>query len=324
MKHVNFDSLDLNLLRVFDVLLEHNNVTRAGEKLGLSQSAVSRALGKLRYVFDDQLFVRSAGLMVPTPLAVQIGAKIHNHLLQLRGAVTVSEFDPADSSRCFNIACGDFTCTTFMPSILNTLKEEAPRVQLRMLPYSPDNVRDLDEAKVDVIVGNFRNIPERFAFDVLAEDPIIGVMRRGNPMHAIIREGAPLPDLAYVVIDTMAHRTTFGADPFQTLRGLEQMATSNYDGRSLFRSSVDDRTLVRAIVPAQLAGVALIASTDYVMILPERMFQALKDRFDLVSFPIPAQPGLLIGLLWHHMHAHDPAHAWLRGLFARAAGAGSI
>jgi DNA-binding transcriptional LysR family regulator len=319
MKRVNFDTLDLNLLRVFDVVLEEANVTRASEKLGLSQPAISHALSRLRHAFDDPLFVRSAGRMVPTTLAAQLGPRIHAHLLQLRGALEIDRFDPARSFRRFNIACGDFTCISFIPKISAIVLAQAPDVQFRLLPYSADNVRDLDEGRIDMIVGNFRNVPERLNFEILVEDHVVGAMRKDHPQRPVLRDGLALPDLDYVVVDTMLPRTASGTDPFQTLRGIDQMTSTDHPGRHLFRSRGDDRSLVRTVVPTQLAAIALVAATDHVMILPHRLFESVKSRFDLASFPIPEQPRVRLGMAWHRMHTRDPAHTWLRSLFTRAA-----
>src|SRR6185437_17118703 len=97
---------DLNLLRVFDVLLEERNVTRAGARLGLTQSAVSHALNRLRYSLNDELFVRGPSGMQPTPRALEMGPQVHAALSQLQAAIVLSDFDPAVSERRFTLSAG--------------------------------------------------------------------------------------------------------------------------------------------------------------------------------------------------------------------------
>src|SRR6202795_1058663 len=97
MREVHFKTIDLNLLRVFDVLLEERSVTRAGTRLGLTQSAVSHALNRLRYHLDDELFQRNAHGMQPTQRALEIGPSLHAALAQLQGALTPADFNPAES-----------------------------------------------------------------------------------------------------------------------------------------------------------------------------------------------------------------------------------
>ena len=108
MREVHFQSLDLNLLRVFDALAEERSVTRAGERLGLTQSAVSHALNRLRYVLEDDLFQRGPDGMTPTPRAVEIWPELRRGLAQLQHALTPTEFTPADAERSFSISASAY------------------------------------------------------------------------------------------------------------------------------------------------------------------------------------------------------------------------
>src|SRR5271154_770338 len=106
MNPMHIASIDLNLLRVFDVLLEERSVTKAGARLGLTQSAVSHALNRLRYHLDDELFQRNAHGMQPTPRALEIGPNLHAALSQVQSALTPADFDPGVSERRFVIVGG--------------------------------------------------------------------------------------------------------------------------------------------------------------------------------------------------------------------------
>src|SRR5262244_136727 len=118
MHNLHFLSLDLNLLRVFDSLVEERSVTRAGERLGLSQSAISHALNRLRYILSDELFVRVSDGMRPTPRASEIAPRLREGLLQLQLALAPAEFLPERTDRRFTITCGEYIGTVLVPGFI--------------------------------------------------------------------------------------------------------------------------------------------------------------------------------------------------------------
>ena len=134
MSEMHFNQLDLNLLRVFDALLDERSVTRAGDRLRLSQSAVSHALGRLRLTLDDELFVRRSTGMEPTPRALEIGPALHTALLQMQTALAPAGFDPATTERRFTISAGPYGCAVLMPLVVHTLQEQAPGSTLHIAP----------------------------------------------------------------------------------------------------------------------------------------------------------------------------------------------
>ena len=115
MSDFHFNQLDLNLLRVFDALLDERNVTRAVARLGRSQSAVSHALGRLRLLLGDELFVRRSSGMDPTPRALEIGPTLHTALLQMQTALAPAGFDAAVSERRCSISAGSYGCSVLIP-----------------------------------------------------------------------------------------------------------------------------------------------------------------------------------------------------------------
>src|SRR5512144_2036769 len=121
-------NLDLNLLRVFDVLLEERSVTRTGARLGLTQSAVSHALNRLRYTLNDELFLRGPAGMQPTPRAVEMGPQIHAALNQLQAALSPADFDPATSERRFSVVAGAYASAILVPPLVSVVAQSAPLV----------------------------------------------------------------------------------------------------------------------------------------------------------------------------------------------------
>src|SRR3954447_9715675 len=126
-------NLDLNLLRVLDVMLEERSVTRTGSRLGLSQSAVSHALTRLRYMLNDDLFLRGSAGMQPTPRAMEMGPQVHAALNQLQAALSTPDFDPRTSERRFAVAAGVYACGVLAAPLVSRLAEEAPLSELAIV-----------------------------------------------------------------------------------------------------------------------------------------------------------------------------------------------
>src|SRR5271154_5846941 len=133
MSDVHFHALDLNLLRLFDALAEEHSVTRAGARLGLTQSAVSHALNRLRHVLQDELFVRGPDGMRPTARAEEIAPRLRHGLDQLQQALAPASFTPAETQRQFTIAAGAYTCTLLMPGVVARVRQAAPACELRLV-----------------------------------------------------------------------------------------------------------------------------------------------------------------------------------------------
>src|SRR4051812_12173970 len=142
-------NLDLNLLRVLDVLLEERSVTRTGARLGLTQSAVSHALNRLRYTLNDELFVRGPAGMQPTPRALEMGPQVHAALHQLQAALQPSDFEPATSERRFSVVAGAYASAVLVPPVVSRLAEAAPRVDLSITELAPDILERMDARRID-------------------------------------------------------------------------------------------------------------------------------------------------------------------------------
>ena len=181
MHDLHFHSLDLNLLRVFDTLIEERSVTRAGERLGLSQSAISHALNRLRYVLNDELFVRVADGMRPTPRASEIAPRLREGLLQLQLALGPTEFVPARTERRFTIACGEYVGTVLVPSFIARVRALAPNAELRIRPSNMGVTEALLAGRIDLAIGSFRRVPEPFVCETLFQETRVWVLSADHP-----------------------------------------------------------------------------------------------------------------------------------------------
>ena len=132
---MNFDDLDLNLLRVFDVMMRERSVTRTADELGRTQSAISHSLAKLRHLFRDELFTRDGGAMRPTPRAVELLSDISVALTAIRASIDRHQiFDPATTRRNFRIGLTDYHAMTFIPGLIREFAKRAPNATLNVIP----------------------------------------------------------------------------------------------------------------------------------------------------------------------------------------------
>nr|QQZ49962.1 LysR family transcriptional regulator [Phenylobacterium glaciei] len=179
-------AIDLNLLRVFDTLLTERSVTRAGTRLGLSQSAVSHALNRLRYALDDELFVRGPMGMTPTARAQELGPQVHAALSQLQAAFAPRDFDPATTERRFTVVAGAYACAVLIPPLVSRLAEEAPNVELVVADAAVDVLEQLDARRADFVVGAVVAGPARLSVSPLLTDSLVWTVRAQSPLS-----GAP-------------------------------------------------------------------------------------------------------------------------------------
>ncbi|MCS6810347.1 MAG: LysR family transcriptional regulator, partial [Tepidimonas sp.] len=195
MHKVNFRTLDLNLLRVFDEVMAERSLTRAAHNLALSQPAVSNALRRLRELLGDELVRRSGYGVEPTPYALQLWPTVREALQRLREAMAPGPFEPAQAQDAFVLAMADATASKVMPGLVAILDREAPGVTLRVLPLTTRDPRSLlDGGGVDLAIGYFPGVlaelgathlqeqAPRFLWQRLYHGRYVVAMRRGHPL----------------------------------------------------------------------------------------------------------------------------------------------
>src|SRR2546426_7806860 len=182
MPQMNWRAFDLNLLVVFDGLMHERSVTRAGKRLGMSQPALSHALNRLRYLLKDQLFIRTPQGMVPTPRAEQLALPLRQALADMQRALEPETFVAAQANRRFSIAINNYAAIVLAAPLVAAVSAAAPLVQLDLRPSGTLDVFDLlDHGALDLAIGTFDNVGERFGSAALLEDQFVAVMRRGHP-----------------------------------------------------------------------------------------------------------------------------------------------
>jgi len=322
MKAPNFAALDLNLLRVFDALMAERSATRAGSRLGLSQSAVSHALGRLRDLLSDELFLKGPDGMVPTARARAIGPRLHAALLELQSIFADGRFDPARSDARLSLSVDPYARSILLPRIVARCRMEAPAMELRIRPGVAGAAEALDTGQLDVSISRYRRVPERFGVHELMTERHVWALRRDHPaaQGPLDLEGlAALPHLVRVLSDEEGGDAGLPA----TGRGLERAAVQDDDG-ALTRAlaGIGRQRTVRLTVPDSYTALAIVGETDLAALVPARLAEQLAGHFGLRLFDPPYKTTAVpISMIWHRGHGASLASLWLRTLIIEVAAA---
>lgn len=296
---MNFNALDLNLIRVFDALMREKSVTRAGERIGLSQPAVSSALNRLRHAFNDQLFVRRGNEMIATPRAEELAELAHAALAQIARMVEDDRtFDPARIERTFTLLGSDFFSMLLMPHLTQKVTAAAPKVRLRLLDSARGDVaRLLLEDTVDMALERPLEVPEWISSVLMFHSPFQLIASAQNAMLTDVAEDSAMP------IDR------FCALP-HALRSIDGSMSGNVD-EALARSGQARR--VTLALPHFQAVALAVARGDHIAAVPKQFAEKVKHELGLRTFQPPIAVMVPeIRLYWHARHDGEAAHQWMR------------
>ena len=302
--------LDLNLLGVFDTLYEQRSVTRAAARLGLTQSAVSHALRRLRDALDDPLFVRAGKRLQPTARAEAMAGDIRAGLERLRGAVVPGSFDPAIAQRTFTVAAGSYLCHLMVPELLGAIRQDAPGVTIRIVPFEETLLAALDDKSVDLAFGVFERIPARLAAQRLFREELVWIAAAGSDLVGRALAAGDLVDRPRLALGPPR---PFGMpDAVVHAGGLAALSVTDTIAR---RTS--DEPHGRAVVYDALTAIKVVGATDLIAIVPRRVAELDGARLGAAILDVRAPPVTLdLFMLWHRQMEADPGLAWLRGRIA--------
>ena len=295
---MNSNELDLNLLLIFDAVFTEGGISRAADRLGLSQPAVSNALARLRLATDDRLFVRMGKGMAPTPYAQRIAEPIRQSLAVIRQSLTESHgFDAATSERSFSVYLTDLGEAYFLPRLLTHLNRIAPRVRIRTLPMPAEAAQEaLRKGEIDLAIGNLPDFHAGFYQQRLFPDHYVCVVRRNHP--------------------DIGERIT----PRQFAAASHAIATPAGTGhgailRTLMEHGLENRIVLQ--VQNFLVLPNIIATTDLLAIVPHSVGSQISRYNDIKLLPVPIQiPAFDIKQCWHERFHDDEGNRWLRAQFA--------
>lgn len=291
--------MDLNLLPVFDALMTERNATRAAARLGLTQPAVSHALGRLRVLLGDPLFVRSPGGMTPTPAAEAIAGALRPALRGIAAAIGVrEEFVPATSSRQFVIGLSDYASVVLLPRLLEVMKKDAPHATLVVKSTAhAQGLQLLEDGGAELIAGNFPLPPPHMKEQRLYTDDFVCAARADHP----------------------AFRRTLTMKRYLSLEHIQVSTRGEphgYIDGTLKESGAERK--VSVTVGHFLVAPLILRGTDLIATEPRRLLAPLAKQFGLVLKPPPfAIPSFAVTQIWHSRHTADAPHAWLRETVAR-------
>jgi DNA-binding transcriptional LysR family regulator len=299
MSDVN--TLDLNLLRVFEALMRERSVSLAAGRLNLTQPAVSNALNRLRTAFDDQMFVRSRSGMEPTPLALALSDPIHEGLAAIRVGISQgSSFDPAKSHRRFAILATDVGELAYVAPLMTSLSREAPGIDLLVMEGSIDEYELLlDGGEADLAIGRF-NISNSFHCELVGTAHYVVVMCAGHARKIGVAQGSVIPYETYIDA-AHAHLVPRGA-------------TENPIGRALGADAA--RRRVALTLPHTSVLSTIIPGTELVATVPQPIVPSLCRGGDLIWAVLPFQAELShVHMAWHKRNDRDKGHVWIRDKF---------
>jgi LysR family transcriptional regulator, nod-box dependent transcriptional activator len=295
MAAMRFKGLDLNLLVIFEALMDTRSVTRAAERVGMTQPAASAALRRLREYFGDDIVVAVGKRMHPTPFAEMLFPEIQRSLQGVERAIaTPAKFDPDKSERRFRISTSDYIMVALLVPLAKRLSETAPNIQLEMVLPNEESVPALERGKLDLLITPEPYLAAWHPSELLFEEKQVVVGCAQNP---IFKRGISEEDFfaaGHVTVSMGSARTPAFADSH-----LQHLPRTR---------RVEVAVASFASAPWFLMGTTRLA------VLHERLAKAMEPMFDLAWAPVPFDfPRLREMIQFHESRAHDAGLTWLRG-----------
>ena len=289
---LNLRGIDLNLLPVFDAIMEAGQLSRAAESLGMSQPAMSAALQRLRHTLGDELFVRTHQGMEPTPRARELHEHLGPQLAGLRETLDPrNRFDPATSQRRFRLVSVDYFEMVVLPPLLARIREHAPDVVLEVVTATDEMSEDLQKGRADLAIDAFISDDSRLTREVLLNEELSVVARRQHPLIQSHCSKKQFLEAEHVMLPDRNRRLPL--DQILDAPGWQR------------------RTGARVTQFASMLATA--SGSDMIATVPKRLARQYADALNLqvLAFPVPIPP-VPVYLLWSPALDRDPAHRWLR------------
>jgi DNA-binding transcriptional LysR family regulator len=299
----SIDHVDLNLLRVFDAIVEARSLTLAGRRLSLSQPAVSYALGRLRVLFDDPLFIRTRDGMQPTPIALELARMVRQALDTVRDALRYAErFEAARSTRTFRLSLSDAGELAYLPPICEALHRVAPGVCVKVEPHPVEAIEEaLRASRLDFAIGNLPELAARTRHHLLFDEDYVCMTRKrpGLPRTRQIDRDT-FVGASHIQVTSVEHSHHALADAFRA-RGLMQQ--------------------VALELPHFVALPDILRVTNHFTTLPRRLANIFNSDRQFRLFELPVDlPRASVTLHWHEAFDADQGNIWLRGVLIEMVG----
>ncbi|MFK7943703.1 MAG: LysR family transcriptional regulator [Paracoccaceae bacterium] len=289
----NIAAFDLNLLVAFHALMAEGNVTRAADRIGLAQSSMSNALNRLRESLGDPLFVRAAGGMRPTELALKIAPDVSTAITAAQRAINHNrDFDPAVASFDLRLATSDYFEFVFLPEIIDRVQKEAPGASIRTVPFVPSEITEqLDQNEVDLGIGSTDLPAQRFKARHLVEEKLVCVCA---PNHPVVAKG-------------------LNFDTF--IKAPQILFSIRGDGTGMIDQVLSRKGLKRkvAVTTSSLFGLSrLTSNANLIAVTTQRLAAQLRDNAELRVLPLPLdEDTFTFFLYWEESQPKTAEREWL-------------
>jgi len=298
---MSFLTLDLNLLRVFDAVMTEQNLTRAANRLAMTQPAVSNALKRLRDSLGDELLIRTAHGVKPTPRAEALWPTVRQALTELEEAVAPTAFDVSKAQATFRMAMADATAALWLPALVRIVESDAPGINVRMVPLTTRDPRAmLLRGDIDLAIGYFPGVVSQLSTG--PDSPIRHEQLYSGKYLCVMRKGHPLADQeltldAYCAANHLL--VSFSGRP----RGLIDDTLTQMNRR---------RRILLTVNQFFTAG-RVVTNSDLITVLPRHLVAATGMTEQVVTRELPFElPSVDVDMLWHERDARSPPHRWLR------------
>ncbi len=290
---MNLRSIDLNLLLVFDAVFQEKNITKAGSRIGLTQSSVSNALARLRGHLGDELFVRAAEGMRPTPRALELAEPIRSTLFSLQNILDPKRFDPATESRVFKIAAVDYFSVIVAPRLASYLTQNAPGIDVRIISGNNSAPELLDKGEVDFAAIPFHNQSDRFGSQLLISDTWVCLTRKDHAFAGTVPTIKQFADAQHLGLSLTGDPHNFIDDELTKL-GHSRRVVMTVDSA--------------AVIPA------IVEESDLIVTAPRKVIQryASSNSF-MFECPVPVpNRSIHLDLAWHKRLSVHPSQKWFK------------
>ncbi len=303
---MNIAKTDLNLLIYLDVLLKEGSVTRAAERLNITQPAMSHALKRLREHLKDPILVRSSTGMLPTPRAKQLQPLVRHWLATMEeNFVPEHSFDAKYSNRMYRIMVSDYAASTLVPSLLNEARDRAPDITLDVITPSDITVLDIENGNVDLAINVFKDVPQSFHAKSIWEDSFSCVLR-----DDLLFAKEPTLENYLAAQHVWVSKTGYGvavgiaqADIDKSSRVDEALAEYQMDRQ------------IKVFTRSYHVALHIVKEQDLIATVPTRAAKLVENQPGLVVLPAPFSiPPLHLRMIWSPLLHQDPGHRWLRDL----------
>jgi len=302
---MSFLTLDLNLLRVFDAVMTEQNLTRAANRLAMTQPAVSNALRRLRDALNDELLIRTAHGVKPTPRAENLWPAVRRALSELEEAIAPEQnFNISEAQHTFRMAMADATAALWLPSLVRSIERDAPKLTIRMVPLTTREPRPmLLRGDIDLAVGFFPGVVAQLAGGQgVSVSPIRHEQLYSGHYVCVMRKGHPLAEQE-LTVDKYCEANHLLVSFSGRAQGLVDEALAKI-GR--------ERRILLTVNQFFTAG-RVVTTSDLITVLPRHLIASTGTTGALITKELPFElPEVHVDMLWHERDTRSPAHKWLR------------